>query len=104
MTTTDLWINDEDGKSVVIYSGGLGGFAFGGFDRLRDLAKAGEATGTYDISSADLTVTGAALMPVLRSLEGGYRVVDRKREPVTVETLESVIDPAKSYRASYVEF
>jgi hypothetical protein len=100
VTTTDLWIDEEEsGTRLINYSSGLFGPAADGLDRLKTLVAAGDAAGTYDGSSADVTLTGAVLMPLIRSLGDGHRTDDMgSRQPVLVRLLEGVIVPDRIYR------
>src|SRR4051794_25634772 len=96
MTTTDLWIQDAAGKTVADYHGGLGGPAFEVFDRLRDLAKAGEISGEWSVSDAHWQVPGHVLLSILQSLH--HLEASADAEQVAAIQGEAV------YSVEYIEF
>jgi hypothetical protein len=96
MTTTDLWIQDAAGKTVAAYHGGLGGPAFEIFDRLRDLAKAGEIAAEWSVSGAHWQVPGHVLLSVLQS----FHHLEASADAGQV----AAIQPEAVYSVGYVEF
>lgn len=102
MTTIDVRITRLGGRGSLDLSSGLFGSATTVLHAVVEACRRGEVTGQCDETYVDLTLIGAQLVPILRSLTGsGYPSSASRSE---IDAYCDEIDPAEEIHVFAVEF